>query len=248
MTGRAMSEVPPAPEVPPEHRRRWLITTLVVVVVAVAVVVGGPLLYARVLAPEARAPLTLTTPTAAPTEDAQVPTGPIDVDGTWRVDAGSAAGYRLNEVLTGEQVTVVGRTEEVTGSVVVTDGQLTAADVVVDTASIATDESARDAYFRRALDTTAYPEATFTLAAPVDVSGVGATADPVTVSADGTLSLHGVSRPVVASFQVQRTASGIEVAGTVPVTLEDFGLDAPDLGFVTVEPTGAVEMLLVLVR
>ncbi|WP_182111512.1 MULTISPECIES: YceI family protein [unclassified Actinotalea] len=243
-----MSEGPAAPELSPEHLRRRLVVTLAVVVLAVALVVGGPWVYARFLAPDARAPLTLSTPTAAPTAQAQVLAGPVDVDGAWRIGEGSAVGYRLAEVLTGEPVTVVGRTEDVTGSAEVTDGALTAVDVVVSTATIVTDESARDAYFRRALDTTAYPEATFTLTAPVDVSAIGATTEPVAVAVDGTLSFHGVSRPVVASFQVQRTEAGIEVAGQVPVTLEDFGLEAPDLGFVTVEPAGAVEILLVLVR
>ncbi len=243
-----MSAPPPAPQLPPEHRRRWLVTTLVAVVVAVALIVGGPWLYARVLAPEARAPLTLTTPTATPSADPDAPPAPVDVDGTWQVGAGSAAGYRLGEVLSGEQVTVVGRTEQVTGSVTVQGGQLAQASVTVDTASIATDESARDAYFRRALDTTTFPEATFELTGPVDVSAVGTATTPVAVSAPGTLTFHGVSQPVTAELQVQRTAEGIEVAGQVPVELEAFGLDAPDLGFVTVEPTGAVELLLVLVR
>lgn len=240
--------MPPAPQLPPEHRRRWLVTTLVVVVVAVGLIVGGPWFYARVLAPDARAPLALTTPTATPSVDPDAPLPPLEVDGTWQVGAGSAAGYRLGEVLSGEQVTVVGRTEQVTGSLTVAGGQLTEATVRVDTASIATDESARDAFFRRALDTTTFPEATFTLTAPVDVTAVAAATAPVAVAAPGTLTFHGVSQPVTAELLVQRTPEGIEVAGQVPVTLESFGLDAPDLGFVTVEPTGSVELLLVLVR
>lgn len=234
----------PSP-LPPEHRRRWLVLTLVVVVLAVALIVGGPWLYARLVADEGREPLALSTPT--PTASATVP-ATTDVEGTWQVGEGSEAGYRLAEVLSGDQLTVVGRTEKVTGTVVVTAGAVTEARVVVDTGSIATDESARDVYFRRALDTSTYPEATFTLTAPVDVSAVGGSPAPVAVQAAGTLSFHGISRDVVAELQVQRTVDGVEVAGQVPVTLADFGLDAPNLGFVTVEPTGTVEMLLVLRR
>lgn len=233
------------PVVPPEHRRRWLIGTLVVVVLAVSAIVGGPWLYARVIMPDPREALTLSTP--APTVPVQVP-ATADINGAWQVSDGSQAGYRLGEVLSGEQVTVVGRTEKVTGKVVVAGGALTQAEVVVDTASIATDESARDAYFRRALDTTAYPEAVFTLAEPADVSAVGTTAEAVAVQAAGTLTFHGVSHPVTVDLQVRRTTDGVEVAGQVPITLGAFGLDAPDLGFVTVEPTGSVELLLVLTR
>ena len=235
---------------PPEHRRRWLVTTLVVVVVAVGAVVGGPWLYARVVMPEARDPLALSSPTATPGADIEAQSVPAstDVEGAWQVGEGSLAGYRLGEVLSGEQVTVAGRTDGVTGTVQIENGALTQARVVVDVASITTDESARDAYFRRALDTTTYPEATFELTAPADVSAVATALGTVTVTAEGSLTFHGVTQPVQVALEVQRTPTGVEVVGQVPVTLEDYGLDAPDLGFVTVEPSGAIELLLVLTR
>jgi polyisoprenoid-binding protein YceI len=236
--------------VSPEHRRRWLIWTMVVLVVGVALVVGGPWVYARLIMREAPDPLALSTATAAatPSPTPTIASGPLDVDGTWTIADGSEAGYRLGETLSGQQVTVVGRSPEVTGTVTVADGTLTAADVVVDTASIATDESARDVYFRRALNTTDFPEATFSLSEPVDVSAVATATSPVEVSATGSLTFHGVSQPVTMTLTVQRTPEGLEVAGSVPVTLADYGLQAPDLGFVTVEPDGTVEMLLALTR
>ena len=239
-----------APQLPPEHRRRWLIRTVIAVVVTVALVVGGPWFYARVLAPDAEAPLALTTPTptaiGVPVEEG--PPAEIDVDGTWQVGPGSEAGYRLNELLSGQQVTATGRTEQVTGTVLVAAGMLSQAQVVVETGSIETDESARDAYFRRALDTSTYPQATFDLVEPIDVAGLGTAEGPVAVTVVGALSFHGVSQSVVAELQVQRTADGIEIAGQIPVVLADFGLTAPDLGFVTVEPAGTIEILLRLIR
>ena len=246
-----MTVPPPAlrrNELPHDHQRRWLVRTLVAVVVAVGLIVGGPWVYARVLAPEPAAPLALTTPTPTPT-----PTGPVALqtaamEGSWTVGEGSQAGYRLGEVLSGEAVTVVGRTEKVTGSVVVAGGMLTSAEIVVDTASIVTDQAARDAYFRRALDTSSFPVATFTLSAPVDLAPVNGSAEPVVLQAPGVLTFHGISRDVVAAIQVQGTAAGIEVLGSIPVTLQEFELEAPTLGFVTVEPTGTVEMLLTLTR
>lgn len=249
-----MSAVAPrSGDLPPEHRRRWLIRTLVALVVAVALVVGGPWLYAKVIAPEARDPLALSTPTAEPgdpTGAAQADEVPpsIDVDGTWQIGAGSEAGYRLGEVLSGDAVTVTGRTEQVTGTMVVEDGALTQAELVVDTGSITTAESARDAYFRRALDTSTYPDATFLLSEPVDVAEVGSADGPVTVTAPGTLTFHGISQAVTVDLEVQRTLAGVEVVGQVPIDLETYGLAAPDLGFVTVEPAGSIEFLLVLAR
>lgn len=247
------SAAPRARELPPEHRRRWLIWTMTAVVVAVALVVGGPWLYAKVIAPQVRDPLALSTPTAQPgaTADAELLDSappPIDVDGTWQVGEGSEAGYRLAEVLSGEEVTVAGRTQQVTGTMVVEGGALTRAELVVDAGSIATDESARDAYFRRALDTSTYPVATFLLSEPVDVAEVGTADEPITVTAPGTLTFHGISQAVTVDLEVQRTLVGVEVVGQVPIDLETYGLAAPDLGFVTVEPSGSIEILLVLTR
>lgn len=242
---------PRSPQLPPEHRRRWLIWTMVVVIAAVGLVVGGPWVYAHLAAQDPAKPLTLTTATPEASATGAPTPEPLDLaslEGSWQVSDGSQAGYRLGEVLSGQQVTVVGRTEQVSGTVVVSGGSLTTADVVVDAGSIATDESARDAYFRRALDTTDFPQATFVLTGPVDLSPVSGAAGPVTLDVPGTLTFHGTSLPVTATLQVQGTAAGVEVVGTIPVLLEDFGLEPPDLGFVTVEPSGTVEMLLVLTR
>ena len=227
------------------QRRRWFLRTVVGIVIAVAVVVGGPWVYATFFLRDAPEPLALT-PTAIPTPE--IPTGTVDIEGTWYVQPGSEAGYRLAETLSGEAVTVVGRTESVTGTVVIADGQLTSATIVVDVGSISTEEAARDAYFRRALDSTTHPEATFELTTPVDVSGLATSGEPQTVTATGTVTMHGVSQPATATLQVQRTVDGVELAGQVPVTLESFDLAPPDLGWVVVEPTGTVEVLLRLAR
>ncbi|WP_370524039.1 YceI family protein [Cellulomonas sp. APG4] len=246
---RHAPDVPgPSPTLPPEHRRRWLVRTVVAVAVVLGLIAGGPWVYAQLLAPEAAAPLALQTPAPTLAREVAPSVAPADLDGAWTVQPDSEAGYRLDEVLSGQDVTVVGRTTEVAGSMTVADGSLTAAQVTVDVASIATDESARDAYFRRAMDTTANPEATFVLEQPVDVQALAATAEAVPVEAVGALTLHGVTRPVTAQLEMRRTAAGVEVAGSIPVTLTDFGLTAPDLGFVTVQPAGLVEMRLLLSR
>lgn len=228
------------------HRRRILVRTVAAVLVATAAVVGGPWVYAQFFVRDAPDPLTLTSP--SPTAEAQVPSGPVDIDGTWQVQADSEAGYRLREVLSGQEVVVVGRTPDVTGDVVIADGTMTDATVVVQAGTISTDEAARDAFFRRALDTSSFPEATFVLTEPVDVSALGESPAPLAVTAVGELTFHGVTRPVTAELEAQRTPTGVEVVGQVPVTLADFDLAAPDLGWVVVDPTGTIEVRLSLAR
>lgn len=175
---------------------------------------------------------------AAPTLAASADATPVEAtDGTWTVGEGSFAGYRVEEVLQGNDVTVTGRTEQVTGTVMVADGSLTAADVEVDMASIATDEPPRDSYFRdNALQTGTYPTATFTLTEPVAL-GEGATSATLV----GDLTIRDVTQQVSVDAQVAASGDSVQVVGSVPITFADYGVEAPDLGFVTVEDTGAVE-------
>jgi polyisoprenoid-binding protein YceI len=215
-----------------------------VLVVAVGAVTGGPWLATRLTDRPAPPPLTLSS-SSAPAID---PDAPLDPDGTWVVADDSQAGYRIGETLAGAQAEVVGRTAEVNGSVTVAGGALTEARVTVGADSISTDQAARDVYFRRALNTTTYPQASFTLSAPVDVSAIAAQQVPVEVAAPGRLTIGGTTVDATATLKVQRTAGGLEVAGTIPVTLTDLGLTAPELPGLSVDPQGAVEVLLVLVR
>ncbi|WP_093182258.1 YceI family protein [Sanguibacter gelidistatuariae] len=70
---------------------------------------------------------------------------------------GSQAGYRVAEVLYGQDVTVVGRTDDVTGTVTVEQGRLTAASVTVDMTTVTTDSSDRDDHFLSFLRTGQFP-------------------------------------------------------------------------------------------
>ena len=66
----------------------------------------------------------------------------------------------------------------------------------------------------------------------------------MTVPVTGELTLKGVRQPVQTEISVVRTAAGVDVSGSVPVTFGDYGIDAPSLGFVRVDDQGAVEFFL----
>ncbi len=213
-----------------------------VVVVGAAAVIGGPVVYAGLVNGSADAAPSLA-PTGGATLDA------ADADGRWTATGGSYAGYRVHEVLRGQDVTVTGRTEDVDASATVADGTLRGATVTVRVASITTPESARDAYFRtQALDTDRFPTATFRVTEPVDVRAALAGTDR-DVTLRGELTVHGVTKAVSTDAQLGVDRSGhVQVAGSVPVTFADYGVDAPDLGFVKVDGSGAVEFSLELAR
>ena len=216
------------------RRRTWWIVGGIVAVLALGLGVG-PLLYAALQEDAAAAP----TVQAQPSDVELAP----DTDGTWTVSPGSSAGYRVDEVLNGADVTVAGTTDQVSGQVVVTGGDLTSAEVVVDVASVSTDSNQRDGYFRsNVMDVGTHPTATFRIPGPVDLPELSGT--PVTVPVTGDLTLRGTTRQVQADLAVVRTAEGVEVSGVVPVVFGDFGITPPDLGFVRVEDRGQVEFLL----
>lgn len=226
----------------PNHRTH--LRTVVIVLAVVLAVVGGAWVAARVVAANAPPPLDIEDSVAVATLD---PTQPFDPEGTWTAGPGSEAGYRLREDLGSRQADVVGRTDAVTATVTVAGDRLTEAEVVVDVASIATDDSARDAYFRRAMDVSTYPEATFRTTEPASLPDL-TSGEPVTLTMSGDLALHGAVQPVTVEIRAQRTVAGIEVAGAIPVVLADFGLVAPDLTFVSVDEAGTIEFRVVLTR
>ncbi len=236
--------------------RTLLLVGAAAVVLAVLAVVIGPRVYAA-LQPEAAAPLSVqdTAPTtsagpADPSPAASPGAGTSaadDLSGSWTVAEGSQAGYRVDEVLNGEDVTVVGRTDRVTGTAEVADGALTETVVEVDVASISTDSDRRDGYFaEQAMRVTEHPTATFTLTEPVVLPELDSQVREV--QATGTLELVGQSRPVTADIEVVREDGTVRASGAVDVTFQDWGIEAPSLGFVEVEDEGQVEFLVTLTR
>ena len=221
--------------------RRTVIILVSVVVAVLVAVLAGPPLYSRWQESRNPEPIALTS---APVEPPAA--GPFEPDGTWTVTQGSEAGYRVEEVLRGEDVTVVGRSKDVTGEVVITEGELTAATVTVQAATIETGVGPRDSFLRDTLQTETFPTATFELGAPVALPELAG--ERVELEVVGTLTIRDVAREVTVSMQAQRSGDGVRVGGSIPVTFTDFEIEAPNLGFVQVEDAGTIEMLLVLAR
>jgi polyisoprenoid-binding protein YceI len=222
-----------------------LIGGILALVLVIVAVVAGPAIYRDLIVGPAD-----ETPTAELQDSEELEPSTLDEEalaGTWAVSDGSYAGYRVDEVLNGTDVTVTGRTHDVTGTVTSTAAEVTAATITVDVASIATDSSSRDAYFRdNALRVSENPTATFELTSPIAAPDGASVDDPQTVEATGTLTLAGVSRDVSVELVAAVSGDTVRIAGQIPVTFSDFGVEAPSLGFVQVEPTGFVEFLVVL--
>src|SRR5438105_2962440 len=92
--------------------RRWLLWVGVVAVILAAVVGVGPFVYIHFI--EADPPPPLTIPSTTPTTTRGSPTERASLAGTWKVTSGSTAGYRVKEVLFGQDNDAAGRTSAVT--------------------------------------------------------------------------------------------------------------------------------------
>ncbi len=221
-------------------RARWK-ALLAGAVVLVALLAVGPFVYARWIAPEAAAPLSVGTspPTAAPVDA---------LANAYTVGPGSEAGYRVSEVLYGQRIDAVGRTPDVTGSVQLADTRVTAGEITVDIRSVTSDQSQRDDYFTESImETDRYPNAVFTLTQPVELPAGFASGDRVTADATGTLTVKDVTREVTFPLTAVRDGDTLNVSGSIPVTFTDFGIEPPSFGdVVKVDPTGQVEFLVKL--
>jgi len=233
-------------------RRKWRWAAAAAGAAAV-LAVGVPFLYTNFVADDAPAPLvgadgpSAAAPAATATTGAGAAAGTGDDSGRWQVTTGSQAGYRVKEILLGQDTEAVGRTSSVSGQATVEGGRVTAGTFTVDLTTVQSDQDRRDAQFhRRIMDTATYPTASFKLGRPIDVAAVAAGGAGGTVKATGDLTLHGTTRPVTVDLSVKRTGDTIRVGGSIPVTFADWNIPNPSFGPVSTDDHGQIEFLLVL--
>lgn len=233
-------------------RRRLLIAVPLAVLVAL---VGGPWLYINVLRDDPPARLTLddvTTTTAADGTTTTAAAGAATddgIEGSWTVGAGSIAGYRVQEVLFGQEAEAVGRTEGVTGTMSIAGTTVTTTEITVDMTSVTSTESQRDRQFQgRIMSTSEYPTATFELTVPVQLGAVPADGEELSYTVTGDLTLRGVTRSVTFDLLARRHGATIEANGSILVDFDEFEIPDASGGPASVGRDGELELLLVFTR
>jgi polyisoprenoid-binding protein YceI len=234
-------------------RLKWIIA---LPLAALLLLLGGTWTYINVLRDDAPARLVLEgnvsdnlPATTATTAAGATDTAPASFDGTWVASTGSQAGYRVDEVLFGQNVEAVGRTSNVDGALSIKGTTVESAAISIDLASVQSDESRRDNQFRgRIMNVAQYPTATFTLKSPMDLGTLPADGATVTVPATGELSLHGTKKTVTVNVTAKRSGGTIAVQGTIPVVFADYGIPSPSFGPAEVEDHGEIEFLVTFVK
>ncbi|SDS07920.1 YceI family protein [Corynebacterium timonense] len=171
-----------------------------------------------------------------------------DIDGTWSVSGASgpnqtSAGFTFFEVLPAERKSTSGSTREVSGSVTVESGTLSAGEIVVDMDTLTTDSDVRDNNVRRKiLHTDQYPVATFVVTEPVDVTHVPDDGTVAPVELTGDLTIHGVTNTVTQEFAVARTGDNVVVAGDIPIARTDYGVETPEFVAAKIADEGEINI------
>ena len=219
------------------------------VVALVVLVTGGTWVYIHVIEDDPPSRLTLEITNRDSSSTTADPASASGVDGAWTIGTGSVAGYRVKEVLFGQSTEAVGRTSDVAGSVTIDGTSASAARIAVDLMTVTSDQSRRDGQFHgRIMDTAKYPTATFKLTEPADFGSIPSDETILTVKAAGKLTVHGTTKTVTVDLQTKKTATGIEVAGHIPVVFADYDIPNPTFGPAQTEDHGEIEFLLVLTR
>ncbi|MGH9231388.1 MAG: YceI family protein, partial [Acidimicrobiales bacterium] len=182
--------------------------------------------------------------------------GDAGVDGRWTVDqgvgsfadfTGTWAGYRFDEELVSIGTnTAVGRTPDVTGTMTVADGAVTAVDVEVDLTTLDSDSDRRDGALRtRGLETDRFPTATFRLTEPVALPAGLTDGERATATATGELTIHGVTNETTIELQAELQGDAAVAVGSAPVALADYGIDPPTgLSVLSISDDGTFEFQL----
>jgi polyisoprenoid-binding protein YceI len=206
-------------------------------------------------------PLALTSPEASPstrssaaasTQSGAAPSS-SGLAGAWTVGSGSQAGYRVSEQFAGQSSTheAVARTSSVTGGLTAQQGsggyQVSSLKITVQLTGLQSVDQVvgfnvtqRDRIVQSSLSAQQYPDAIFQ-ASSVTVPAAIASGQTVTLQVPGQLTIHGTTRDVVASVQAHTTSTGLEAAGSIAITMTDYGVNPPQVPITTVQPGVTIE-------
>ncbi len=226
--------------------RRGVVIAIAAVVLALAGAAGG---YVYVANRNEPAPVGLSDP--APTTSAGRATSG-SADGTWQVVQGNDTfvGYRVQEQLAflSAPSQAVGRSGAVEGTLNVAGKQVTAADIKANLLQLNSDEDRRDRSIKQAgLQSAMFPEASFVLSGPMQLSAAPKVGTTVSGDAAGKLTIHGQTRDVTVPLQGRWDGATAQVAGSLEVNMPDYGIIPPKIGPVqAIEDSATIELRLTL--
>jgi polyisoprenoid-binding protein YceI len=212
-------------------------------IVLALLAVAGPWVYINLIKEDAPDALSLEPAVTTTAGEVQQPTNATD--GEWAVVADSVVGYRVKEILFGQDTEGVGRTSAVAGSLVIANNEVTSAEFSVDMTTIKSDSSRRDRQVNnRILDTATFPTATFALSDPIALTPEALAGSDFTANTTGTLTLRGVTKTVPVALTARLVDNVIEVNGNIEIVFAEWQIPDPSVSAIVVEDRGLLEFLI----
>jgi polyisoprenoid-binding protein YceI len=203
-----------------------------------------------------------TTATSGSTSSTTTPsttsssTAGTRVSGSWKISAGSQAGYRVREKLAflPAQSDAVGRTSQISGSATLAEAaglvKISSAAFTVAVNTLKSDRSMRDEKIHSiGLESDRFPTASFVLTTPISVSSKAIKGHVARLAITGTFTIHGVSKKETVPVEMSLSGATLEAAGALTFPWSEFGMTAPSVGdFVNVTEKATMEFDLRLTR
>ncbi len=180
--------------------------------------------------------------------------------GTWAIDdefgdfgfgnaSGSFAGFRVGKTFfAGGGGTAVGRSGGVSGELVISAGEFSSGEIVVDMTQMDSDEGARVKAIKDVIKESEHPTATFVVTSPtpIDTDALDR-GETVIVDVAGELTIAGVTNSVTVPVEATIVDSGVGlIVGSTELVWADFGVETPDSSVATVADDGILEFQLVV--
>ncbi len=206
----------------------------------------GKLVWAKALATNAT---TTTTVGAGSTATVTAAAG-NGIEGTWKPTPASIVGYRVKEILEGQDTEGAGRTSAVTGTMVISGTTVKLMELSADLTKLESDSGRRDDQVQgRILETSKFPKATMKLKSPIELDSVPADRVEIAKTISVAFTLHGVTKDVNVDVKARRDGTTIQVTGSLRVLFADYNINDPSLPpFVKTETNGLLEFALVFAR
>ncbi len=187
---------------------------------------------------------------AATAAEPAVPGNQSEIAGNWNATGDSVIGYRVKEILDGQSLEAAGRTNAITGTLVIGDTTAKSVALTVDVTKLESGRAQRDKQVQdRILDTRKFPTAKLVLKAPISFGKVPADKEIVSLDTKLSLTIKAATRDIDVPIKARRVGATLEITGSIPIRWTDWGIESPSLPpFVTTDDNGILEFLVVFAR
>ena len=180
-------------------------------------------------------------------------------DGAYSVKSGpdTVGGFRIDEKFGPLAHTAVVRSSSVTGAFTISGTKISGVTISIDTTKLTSIDEQPPGVFPVAnrisfleddgLETKKFPTAMFA-STSITLPSAPVKGAAVKVTANGKLTIHGVTKDVAIPLTATWNGEIIDVLGELPIVLADFGITPPSLPFVKVVDTGTLEFKAALTK